>query len=79
MPKGERLTPQMLAVLASIAYPHEDDEPLPPENTVRALLRRGLLEMVEDKDDVIARMLGAVRLEVTPAGRQALSGGRDDL
>ncbi|MGX9980654.1 hypothetical protein [Methylobacterium fujisawaense] len=76
------LTPQMLAVLQSIARPHPDDEPFPPRATVKALMARGLVRCVSAREearslassshDIIMAALGSQRLIVTPAGLKAL-------
>jgi hypothetical protein len=66
-----KLTDTQLAWLGEIAEP-TGDYPFPPANTVRALIRRGLVEPYRDPNDVFQRMTGAVALKATAAGRAAL-------
>lgn len=67
-----RLTEAQRYWLAEIANPSDMAEPFPPMNTVKALVRRGLVVAERDNDDVFSLMTGALTLRITPAGRLAL-------
>lgn len=58
--------------LREIAEPSADTNPFPPQNTINALLRRGLIESYEDDDDFMCHCFGLVKLRATEAGRAAL-------
>lgn len=77
-----RLSPQMFALLDAMVAGcgYEQFEPFPPLHTVRALVRRGLLEERKIKrnpkapscDDLMAAM-GCVHLVPTKAGRKVIA------
>lgn len=77
-----RLSPQMFALLDAMVtgIGYEAFEPFPPQHTVRALVRRGLLEerkimrnpKAPSSDDLMAAM-GCVHLVPTDAGRKVVA------
>lgn len=75
--RGGKLSPQMLSVLHTIAYPHPDDEPFPLAGTIKALARRGLIKFVTIRkpQNVFEILHGSQfqRLRVSAAGLSALS------
>jgi hypothetical protein len=76
------LSPQMFALLDAMVTGarYEDFEPFPPAHTVKALIRRGLLEERQIKrnpkapsyDDIMAS-IGCTHLVPTDAGRKLIA------